>query len=301
MVAAVWIICLLGVAAASRMHAALPHLTFMNDLQSGQNDAGPQDCTEPPAAPPQVREAAVSPAIPLPSQVAPPEPPMIGPPPGNSASSPVLPPPTDATVARSAPSAGLLPPIATAEPPLLETASAKQPTRADNVGKPEPLQAAPPRTFSEPGPTLCLWAGAAGKVKRPPRAVKRKDAGPLVGTFSATLDEHKGLVLPEKAAEQMGSPQHVYVTPGPDDSVWLCNAAALEKLAETLAPDARRLYYAQTGRIEVDRSGRIVLPESLGSVGCMRPDVVLIGAGDHFELWDAQRLQLYVDRNATKK
>jgi DNA-binding transcriptional regulator/RsmH inhibitor MraZ len=29
--------------------------------------------------------------------------------------------------------------------------------------------------------------------------------------------------------------------------------------------------------------------------------VVLIGVGDHFELWDAQRLQSYVDRKKTKK
>lgn len=107
--------------------------------------------------------------------------------------------------------------------------------------------------------------------------------------------------MPQKASEQLGLPRHVYVTPGPDDCLWLCGAAALERVAATLNADARRMYFAQTARIAVDRGGRITLPESLGPVGCMRQDVVLLGVGDHFELWDAQHLQRYVDQKATKQ
>jgi MraZ protein len=271
----------------------------MGDGESGQTNEGAEEYSE--ATSPQIRQAAVTPAIPLPAQNAPEETSVVRPSSGKAAASPVLPTAPDDRLARSAPIAGLLPPIATVEPPLLETASAKQPMREDNVGKPAPLQAAPPRTFSDSGGQVCLWSVVAGKATHRSAAAKGRDAGPFVGTFTAVLDEHKGLVLPAKAAEQMGSPRYVFVTPGPDDSVWLCNAAALEKLAATLAPEARRFYYAQTERIRVDHASRIELSESLGSVGCMWTDVVLIGAGDHFELWDAQRLQRYVDRKATKK
>jgi MraZ protein len=297
---AVWLISLVGVAAAARMHGKLPHSTVQDNGQTGAKTTGEEDCEEPPAIPPQVRETAATPPIPLPMPIGPPEPPVIGPPIGNTAPSPVLGPPPIATVARSAPTAGLLPP-ATVEPPLLETASAKQPTREDNVGRPEPLQAAPLRPFTDPALALCLWSSIGGKAKSRPRVASSKDAGPFVGTFHTLLDEHKSLILPQAAGEQMGLPRFVYVTPGPDDCIWLCSAAALEKLTGALDPDARRLYYAQTSRVAVDRAGRIALPDSLSSVACLRQDLMVIGVGDHFELWDAQRLQRYVDQKATNR
>jgi MraZ protein len=197
----------------------------------------------------------------------------------------------------------LLPPVAstTAEPPALETMSAKPPAREDNVGRAEPMLAAPPRPLAESGLALCPWSSIVGKAKFRPRAANGKNAGPFVGTFFATLDDQKGLVLPQRASEQMGLPRHVYLTPGPEDCLWLCGAAALERVAAKLDANARRMYFAQTARVAVDRGGRIALPESLGPVGCLRQDVVLLGVGDHFELWDAQRLQHYVDQKAAKK
>jgi MraZ protein len=298
--AVVWLISLLGVASAARMHSKSPYLMVQDNGQSGTKSTGEEECEEPSAMVPQIREAAVTPPIPLPMPIGPPEPPVIGPPVGNSAPSTVLAPLPVDTVARSAPSAGLLRPMATVEPPLLETASARRPTREDNVGRPEPLQAAPPRPFSDPALALCLWSSAGGKAKSRTRVAAGMDVGPFVGTFQVTLDEHKSFILPHEAGEQMGLPRFVYATPGPDDCVWLCSAAALEKLTKALEPNARRLYYAQTSRVAVDRSGRIVLPDCLSFVACMGPDITLIGVGDHFELWYSQRLRRLVDPREEK-
>jgi MraZ protein len=201
-------------------------------------------------------------------------------------------------VAQTGPSADLLPPVtpSTTEPPLEKTsASAKPPEREDNAWTTPPRLAAVPHAAAESSVALCLWSSVGGKVKA--KVAKRRDDGPFVGTFCCSLDQEKSLVLPQKASEQMGMPRHVYVTPGPDECLWLCSAAGLEKLAAKLSSDARRLYYAQTSRVLVDRTGRIVLPETLGDI---RQDAVLIGVGDHFELWDAQRLQRYVDRKSAK-
>jgi MraZ protein len=197
-----------------------------------------------------------------------------------------------------------LPPVvpATAEPPLVETAAAKPQTREDNVWHGEPLPGAPPRPLADSSLALCRWSSVGGKVTTRPRQGTSKHAeGPFVGTFACTLDESKGLVLPQKASEQMGLPRYVYVTPGPDDCLWLCSAAALERVTDKFSADVGRLYYAQTARVAVDRGGRIALPESLGPLDCFCRDVVLLGAGDHFELWDAQRLQHYMEQMATKK
>src|SRR5262249_36406351 len=96
--------------------------------------------------------------------------------------------------------------------------------------------------------------------------------------------------------EQMGQPRRLYLTPGPDECLWVCDARALARLTSRLAPAARRLYFAQTAQITVDRGGRIVLPEWLTPVAVLHQDVMLLGVGDHFELWDTQRLQRYLER-----
>jgi MraZ protein len=204
-------------------------------------------------------------------------------------------------VARSAASADLIGPLApaTLEPPLVEAVVAKPPSREDNVWHGEPLQAAPPDLLEQPL-TLCLWSEAGGRKRTRP-SKSASNAGQLfVGTYVCELDEHKRLVMPQQASEQMGLPRHLYITPGPEQCLWMCDASALERLTDKLRADARRLYLAQTERVTIDRSGRIALPAALTPIICMRQDVVLLGVGDHFELWDTERLQRYVDQKAAR-
>jgi division/cell wall cluster transcriptional repressor MraZ len=268
----------------------------------------PQTLKDLHSTPEKAEETAVTPPIVPPPSALPPAPPPPAATVKESGTSAVPPAEPPSKVALDVPSADLLPPVrpnspeppmVTPEPPTLERASAKPPVREDNSSPGVPMQALPPRPLSEVSLALCLWS-AVGKTKpRAHRAAKHEE--PFVGTYFCTLDSQKGLVLPQKASEQMGLPRRVYLTPGPDDCLWLCNAAALERLTDKLDEDARRLYYAQTVRVAIDASGRITLPETLGPVGCLRQDLVLLGAGDHFELWDAQRLQRYVDQKAGKR
>src|SRR5262245_20050304 len=99
--AVVWLISLLGVASAARMHSKSPYLMVQDNGQNGAKSNGEEECEEPSAMPPQIREAAVTPPIPLPMPIGPPEQPVIGPPVGNSAPSTVLAPVPIDTVARS--------------------------------------------------------------------------------------------------------------------------------------------------------------------------------------------------------
>jgi transcriptional regulator MraZ len=131
----------------------------------------------------------------------------------------------------------------------------------------------------------------------------------LTGTHPRTLDDKNRLALPRRVRELLGDPAALFVTPGPDQTLWLYTEAALETLAGRLdsapATDAearlfRRLYFAQTEQADVDKSGRILVPERLGKFAGLHKDVVLIGVRDHLELWDAGRWQSYVDSNAAR-
>ena len=131
----------------------------------------------------------------------------------------------------------------------------------------------------------------------------------LTGTYPRTLDDKKRLTFPKRVRDLLDNPETLYVSPGPDQSLWLYTQEGLEQLAAKLdqAPTAdaearvfRRLYFAQTEAVDVDRTGRILIPERLAQFAALRHEVVLIGVRDHLELWDAQRWQQYLGRHAPR-
>jgi MraZ protein len=131
----------------------------------------------------------------------------------------------------------------------------------------------------------------------------------LTGTHPRTLDDKKRLALPKRVREQLGNPETLFVTPGPDQCLWLFTQEGLEQLAAKLdkAPTAdvevrafRRLYFAQTEPVDVDRAGRILLPERLVQFAGLQHEVILIGVRDHLELWDGQRWQNYLGQHGPR-
>src|ERR1700687_3092455 len=108
----------------------------------------------------------------------------------------------------------------------------------------------------------------------------------LTGTHPRTLDDKKRMALPKRMRELLQDPQTLFVTPGPDQSLWLYTQTALEelsgKLDQTPATDAearvfRRLYFAQTEAVDVDRNGRILLSERSMQFAGLRREVMVIG------------------------
>jgi MraZ protein len=131
----------------------------------------------------------------------------------------------------------------------------------------------------------------------------------LTGTHPRTLDDKNRFVLPKRIRDLLGQPETLFVTPGPDRSLWLYTQTDLERLAEKLdhspATDAearvfRRLYFAQAESVDIDRNGRILLPDRLLQFAELKQEIVLIGVRDHLEVWDGGRWQGYVEQHAPR-
>jgi MraZ protein len=127
----------------------------------------------------------------------------------------------------------------------------------------------------------------------------------LTGTHHCTLDDKQQLTLPKAVREHLGEPEMLFFTPGPDQCLWLRSPADLAQITEpgdrSAADEAlvrafRRLYFAQAEKSTVDRGGQCRVPERMAQFAGLRQEVVLIGVGDHYELWDAQRWQQYVQQ-----
>jgi MraZ protein len=102
-------------------------------------------------------------------------------------------------------------------------------------------------------------------------------------------------------------PGVLYITPGPDRCLWIFTQEALERLAAKLdhLPVAseevrtyQRLYFARSEAVNVDRAGRVLMPERSLQFAGLKHEVVLIGVRDHLELWDAGRWEEYLAQNA---
>jgi MraZ protein len=252
--------------------------------------AADRQLVEPPPAPPKTDEVKSLPPD-LPKDTAlPPQPDLASPPPvPENRQTPRPQPAVKQTAPEPQPSSTIPPPEV--RPPADDDVALPAISRAspDTPAATQPL--APVATISRTQPT----------IRKTPAVAKAKSL-PLTGMHPCMLDDRKGLVLPKSLREQMGESDVVFLTPGADQSLWLTTAASLEKLTDKMEKKtegeddgklSRRHYFALTQRVAVDKAGRFVLPPALAAGADLKQEVVLIGVGDHVEVWDAQRWQKY--------
>ncbi|MFL5244953.1 MAG: hypothetical protein ACJ8FY_22860 [Gemmataceae bacterium] len=187
-------------------------------------------------------------------------------------------------------------------PSSLVPARESRPPALEEVALPAPRQTSvdlPPTTQAVP--SVAVTIRTVAPTKKTPAVAKAKPL-PLTGMHPCNLDDKKGLVLPESLVEQLGESDVVFLTPGADQSLWLTTAGGLEKLTDKLEKKtdgeedgkvSRRHYFALTQRAAVEKAGRLVIPAALAAGADLKREIVLIGVGDHVEIWDAQRWQKY--------
>jgi MraZ protein len=119
------------------------------------------------------------------------------------------------------------------------------------------------------------------------------------GTFDHTLDAKNRLTVPARyrATLAEGIVMAVPVDLSPCVGVWRPGdyetytagaLADLPPLSSRLA-ELRRFFFGNSSEAELDAAGRIMLTSRMLAHAGLSKDVVVIGAGDHLELWDAQR------------
>ncbi len=125
----------------------------------------------------------------------------------------------------------------------------------------------------------------------------------FIGEYSHTLDDKSRLAIPKKFRSDLEV--GAVVTRGLDHCLFLYTRNEWEKLAEKLAslPFAQansrafaRLMLAGAMEVEIDKQGRIIVPEYLRSYGSIKKEVVLAGLYNRIEIWDAQEWKKYTEK-----
>ena len=116
----------------------------------------------------------------------------------------------------------------------------------------------------------------------------------LIGQFEHTIDAKGRINFPAKFREDMGD--RFILTKGLDNCIAVYSLEEWGRWEEKFKalPDARsrqlkRFFFASATDVEPDKQGRIVLPAVLRDYAGLTKDVVVIGASDRAEIWNAQR------------
>ncbi len=122
----------------------------------------------------------------------------------------------------------------------------------------------------------------------------------FIGEYSHNLDDKGRLAVPVKFRRELS--KGAVVTRGLDNCLFLYTKTEWEKLAEKLATlpisqaNSRafsRLMLAGAMDVEVDKQGRIILPEYLRSFAGLNKEVIIAGLYNRLEIWDSEKWSSY--------
>jgi len=125
----------------------------------------------------------------------------------------------------------------------------------------------------------------------------------FIGEYHHTLDDKGRLAVPVKFRASFA--EGAVITRGLDRSLFLYTRSEWETLATKLASlpmsqaDTRafaRLMLAGAMELEVDKSGRVNVPEYLRTYAGLKKDVVLAGLYNRVEVWDEEAWNAYAAR-----
>ncbi|MEK7644051.1 MAG: division/cell wall cluster transcriptional repressor MraZ [Patescibacteria group bacterium] len=126
----------------------------------------------------------------------------------------------------------------------------------------------------------------------------------FIGEYSHTLDDKGRLAVPKKFRAALG--KGAFVTRGFDNCLFLYTKAEWAKLAEKLAnlPFAQansrafgRLMLAGAMDVEIDKQGRIILPEYLRGFSGLKKNVIIAGLYNRLEIWDQEKWREYTKKS----
>lgn len=116
----------------------------------------------------------------------------------------------------------------------------------------------------------------------------------FLGNFPTKLTSNHQLSLSVRLRSSLGS-NKLIIAKGFDKCVYGFSSAEWQKIAEQellkplLTQEGRRMrqkVFSQAEEVDLDNQGRFVVPEYLLTHAMLKDEVVVIGAGDHFEIWD---------------
>lgn len=114
----------------------------------------------------------------------------------------------------------------------------------------------------------------------------------FLGQYRHNLDNKGRLTVPARYREMLEG--GAYITQGFDRNLMIWQSSAFEAISlrvgrmsitDPASRLLRRLIFSSGERVEVDRAGRILIPQFLRQAADLDGEAVVVGVGDYFEVW----------------
>ncbi len=126
------------------------------------------------------------------------------------------------------------------------------------------------------------------------------------GEYKCAADAKGRLMVPAKMRELFPEGESMILVRSLDRCInlyteekWRSFEEKIATLPETESRDVRRFFYASMQDVEPDGQGRILLPVGLREFANITKAVVVLGCGDHAEIWDEETYQTYTGETRT--
>jgi len=127
----------------------------------------------------------------------------------------------------------------------------------------------------------------------------------FLGTYPISFSKDKNrLALPSKIRNEL-SGQATVLTRGFESCILGYDQKEWEKsvsreleapITEGRGRDIRRYLFSAAAIVKFDRQGRIVIPTMLADYAQLAEKLVVVGAGDHFEIWEENLWKNHLDK-----
>lgn len=126
----------------------------------------------------------------------------------------------------------------------------------------------------------------------------------FLGEYQPNITEGNRIALPKKLREQVVG-EEVVLSKGFEKCVFLYDKADWEKewdkqidnpITDAKTRQLKRYVFSGAVSAVLDDQGRVVVPQALRTYAGLEKEVVIIGAGDHMELWDRLTWELHLNK-----
>lgn len=123
----------------------------------------------------------------------------------------------------------------------------------------------------------------------------------FLGEYEHSLDDRGRITLPRKVRQEITGTTIVIARGfdtcvfGYDLSQWEAESAKqlVSPITDRDGRSVRRYLFSSAEKADIDKLGRIVLPTHLKEYAGIGKEITVIGAGDHFELWNTKTWNTY--------
>ncbi|MEW8973295.1 MAG: division/cell wall cluster transcriptional repressor MraZ [Tissierellaceae bacterium] len=124
----------------------------------------------------------------------------------------------------------------------------------------------------------------------------------LIGEYQHTIDSKGRMIIPSKFREDLGD--EFVITKGLDSCLFIYGKDEWKKVEDKLKSlpltnrDARafiRFFFSGASECNLDKQGRVLIPNNLREHSKLEKDAVIIGVATRLEIWSKEQWELYTD------